>query len=206
MGLDDDLRAYYDAEAVAGVRSAMGLDPMRTELHLRYRELLAAEARRRLLDVGAGPGRDTLGFHAGGIDVAGVDLAPANVVAMRAAGLAALAGSMLALPIRDAAFDAAWTMSTFVHVPRERVADAVQELLRVVTPGAPVAIGTWGGPDLEGVLEFGELRPYRFFALSSHDRWRSMLERHGHLERFETFPPTTPSGWEYQFALLRRPR
>jgi len=30
-----------------------------------------------------------------------------------------------------------------------------------------------------------------------------MLERRGSLERFETFPPTQPSGWEYQYAVLR---
>ena len=78
-------------------------------------------------------------------------------------------------------------MSTFVHVPHERFDEAITEMLRVVEPGAPLGIGTWGGLDFEGVPEFGELRPYRFFSLASHDRWREMLARHAEVELFETY-------------------
>ena len=41
-------------------------------------------------------------------------------------------------------------------------------------------------------------------SLATHERWRSMLERHGDIEDFVTYPPTRPSGWEYQYALIRR--
>jgi hypothetical protein len=30
-----------------------------------------------------------------------------------------------------------------------------------------------------------------------------MLRGRGDLEHFETFPPTRPGGWEYQYAVLR---
>lgn len=92
-----------------------------------------------------------------------------------------------------------------MHVPHNRFDDAIGEMFRVVAPGAPVAIGTWGGLDFEGVAEFGELRPYRFFSLANHDRWQHMLEQQGHLEMFETFDPHDDDGWEYQFAVLRTP-
>ncbi len=133
----------------------------------------------------------------------GVDLAPANAALMRAQGLAGVAGSLYALPFSDATFDALWTMSTFVHVPHARFDEAMSELMRVVRPGGPVVIGTWGGVDLEAVPEFGELRPYRFFSLATHDRWRAMLARHGRVDRFETGPPDPQSGWEYQWAVVR---
>ena len=201
MGLDADLAAYYDAEARAGVRGE--LDTMRLGIRHGFVDLMRREHRRRLVDVGSGPGRDTLAFQQDGFDIIGVDLAPANLVLMRERGAVGSAGSLYALPFADATFDALWTMSTFVHIPHERFDEAMDELVRVVTPGAPLAIGTWGGRDFEGVPEFGELRPYRFFSLASHDRWRSMLERHGRLEHLETFAPTQPSGWEYQFAVLR---
>lgn len=149
------------------------------------------------------PGRDILALQHVGFDAIGVDLTPENVVTMRARGAVGAAASLYALPFAAGTFDALWTMSTFVHVPHDRFDEAMHELVRVVTPGAPVAIGTWGGRDFEGVPEFGEFRPYRFFSLASHDRWRSMLERHGQLEHFETFPPTQPSGWEYEYAVVR---
>lgn len=201
MALDADLTAFYDAEARAGLRGAP--DPVRLDIRDRFVELLQREGHGRLVDVGAGPGHDTAVFRDRGFDVIGIDLAPANVVLMGAQGLAGVAGSLYALPFPDASFDALWTMSTFVHVPHDRFDDAITELLRVVAPGGPLAIGTWGGRDFEGVPEFGELRPFRFFSLATHDRWRSMLERHGRLDQFGTFPPNQPSGWEYQYAVLR---
>ena len=201
MALDADLTAFYDAEARAGLRGE--LDPMRIDIRDGFVELLQREGRSRLVDVGAGPGRDTVEFRDRGFGVIGVDLAPANVGLMRAQGLDGVAGSLYALPFPDGSFDALWTMSTFVHVPHDRFDEAMTELLRVVAPGGPLAIGTWGGLDFEGVPEFGELRPFRFFSLAVHDRWRSMLQRRGDLEHFETFPPTRPGGWEYQYAVLR---
>ena len=201
MALDADLTAFYDAEARAGLRGE--LDPMRIDIRDGFVELLQREGRSRLVDVGAGPGRDTVEFRDRGFGVIGVDLAPANVGLMRAQGLDGVAGSLYALPFPDGSFDALWTMSTFVHVPHDRFDEAMTELLRVVAPGGPLAIGTWGGLDFEGVPEFGELRPFRFFSLAVHGRWRSMLQRRGDLEHFETFPPTRPGGWEYQYAVLR---
>lgn len=201
MGLDADLTAYNDAEALAGVRGTV--DAMRLGIRTRFADLLRREGRHRLVDIGAGPGTDTVAFHHDGVDAVGVDLSPANVVTMCGRGAMGAAGSLYALPFPDAVFDALWTMSTFVHVPHDRFDEAMGELVRVVAPGAPLAIGTWGGHDFEGVPEFGDLRPYRFFSLATHARWRTMLERHGTLEHFETFPPSQPGGWEYQYAVLR---
>lgn len=201
MALDADLTAFYEAEARAGLRGE--LDPMRVRIRDGFVELLQREGRSRLVDVGAGPGRDTVEFRDRGFGVIGVDLAPANVGLMCAQGLDGVAGSLYQLPFPAGSFDALWTMSTFVHVPHDRFDDAMTELLRVVAPGGPLAIGTWGGRDFEGVPEFGELRPFRFFSLAAHDRWRSMLQCRGDLEHFETFPPTRPGGWEYQYAVLR---
>lgn len=201
VGLDDDLIAYYDAEARAGIRERKG---MRVGLRRTHADVLRRDGARTVLDVGAGPGLDTIEFDADGFDVIGLDLAPGNVAVMTSRGLRAVAGSLYRLPFADATFDAVWTMSTFVHVPAERRHEALGELRRVVRPGGTLAIGTWGGRDYEGVPEFGEIRPRRFFSLASHDRWREAIGIHGRVEHFETFEPTDPSGWEYQFAVVRR--
>jgi len=204
VDLDASLRAYYDAEAATGRRTELG--PLRELLHDRFAERLRSESRRRLLDVGAGPGLDTLRWRDAGFGAVGLDLAPANVTAMRRRGLPAVVGSLYHLPVGDAACPAVWTMSTLVHVPRTRVDEALGELARVTAPGGLLAIGTWGGLDFEGVSESGDLLPFRFFALSDHDTWRRCLARHGVVEEFETFTPTNDVGWEYQFAVVRVPR
>jgi SAM-dependent methyltransferase len=199
--LDRDLTAYYAAEARRGTR--VGHGALRTALRESFGELLMLEGRRQVLDVGAGPGIDTAEWQSAGFAPIGLDLAHANVELMQARGLAAVTGSIYGLPFVDHTFDALWTMSTFVHVPHARFDGAMGELLRVVRPGAPLAIGTWGGVDFEGHPEFGELRPYRFFSLATHDEWRSMLARHADVERFETFHPDPGHDWQYQFAVLR---
>lgn len=198
---DADLIAYYDAEARGGHRTAHG--PLRAGLRERFGALLRAEHRRRVVDVGSGPGLDVEPWLHAGIDVTCLDIAHANVELAHRRGMRGVTGSLYDLPFRDGAFDALWTMSTFVHVPHDRFDAAIGEMCRVVRPGAPLGIGTWGGLDFEGVPEFGELRPYRFFSLASHDRWREMLGRHGDIEIFETFAPAAGHEWEYQFAILR---
>jgi ubiquinone/menaquinone biosynthesis C-methylase UbiE len=200
VGLDDDLAAYYDAEARSGSRvAARGF---RVALREEFADVVRAEGRRRVIDVGAGPGVDTMGWVADGFETVGVDLGVENCGIAARSGLAAVAGSLYHLPFATASFDALWTMSTFVHVPLDRRDEALAEMVRVLKPNSPMGIGTWGGRDFEGVPEFGEFRPYRFFALAAHDRWQSMLSRHGTVEQFRTFEPTDPSGWEYQFAVL----
>lgn len=201
MSLDRDLIAYYDAEAHSGTR--VGHGALRAALLGSFAELLAREGRRTLVDVGAGPGLDTVEWRDEGFAPVGLDLAHGNVELMRQRGLTAVTGSLYALPFRDQAFEALWTMSTFVHVPHERFDAAITELLRVVRRGAPLGIGTWGGVDFEGHPEFGALRPLRFFSLAAHDVWWSMLERHATVERFETFQPDVAHEWQYQFAVLR---
>jgi SAM-dependent methyltransferase len=203
VGLDADLIAYYEAEARAERRT--GQSELRIRLRRTFAQLLRSERRGRIVDVGAGPGLDVAGWEAEGFSAVGVDLAPATVEVMHRHGLSGVAGSLYQLPFRNAAFDALWSMSTFVHVPDDRFDEAITELVRVVQPGGVLGIGTWGGLDFEGVPESGDLRPYRFFSLASHRRWRAMLSQHGEVELFETHRAGDALGWEYQFAVVRAP-
>lgn len=201
MDLDADLTAYYEAEAHTGRR--MKVSEYREGLRDAFREVVVAEGRRHMIDVGSGPGLDTAAWQAAGLDVVGVDLTEANARLMGERGLVGVTGSLYDLPFRANSFDSLWTMSTFVHVPHARFDEAITEMLRVVAAGSPLAIGTWGGLDFEGIVPFGDLRPDRFFSLATHDRWREMLGRHADVEVFETHDPGHDDGWEYQFAVVR---
>jgi ubiquinone/menaquinone biosynthesis C-methylase UbiE len=99
VDLDRDLIAYYDAEAHSGSRVDRGA------LRESFAELLAQEGRRALLDVGAGPGVDTVEWKAEGFAPVGIDLAPANVALMRERGRTAVTGSIYELPFADRTFD-----------------------------------------------------------------------------------------------------
>lgn len=200
-GLDDDLIAYYEQEAALGRRTGHG--PHRAAIFGSFVALLRAEGRRSVVDVGAGPGLDVGHFHDAGFDTVGVDLTPGNVAEMSSRGLVGICGSIYAPPLASASFDAVWCMSTLVHVPDDRFGEALAGLIALARPGAPVAIGTWGGFDFEGISEHGDLRPYRFFALRNHERFAAMLAEHATVEHVETMVVEPGSRWEYQFAVVR---
>ena len=201
--LEADLAAYYDQEAEQ--RAGRGLDPRRADRREEFAQLLAAEGRRTLLEVGTGPGRDAAAFLARGMTVSGVDLSAEHVRMARAAGVEAHRASVHSLPFPDDAFDAGWTMSTLLHVPDAQLDSALTEVRRVLAPGAPLAIGVWGGQDFEGPSVEDDIQPPRFFALRSDARLREMLARHGELERFETWPGSGANSWTYQWCVLRVP-
>ena len=158
-----------------------------------------------MVEIGSGPGRDAVAFGAAGIDVTAVDRSPGHVRLATDAGVRAIVASLLALPFAPATFAAGWTMSTLVHVPDDRWDAALTSILGVLQPGAPFAVGTWGGVDDEHWQPPRDGLPTRFFSRRSHDRARAMLARHATVESFATWPGDVP-GWDYQLAVLRAER
>jgi SAM-dependent methyltransferase len=202
VSIERDLGAYYEREAEAGARLAMGPRGRRDDLRRGFVDLLVRERRRSVVEIGAGPGTDAPAFGTAGIIYAGFDLAVANAHAATVAGLAVVPGSLYAPPFRSASFDAGWTMSTLLHVPDERFDEAVSATTSLLRPNAPLAIGLWGGVDREFTNDIDHFDPPRFFSLRSDDRIRSMLSTHGTIESFESWP-NDRSDWSYQFIVLR---
>ncbi|WP_158607674.1 class I SAM-dependent methyltransferase [Flexivirga caeni] len=196
-----DLITYYDNEAAD--RSTSPLADGRAEHRDAFIDLLAREHRSTVVEVGTGPGRDSLAFHQAGLAVQGVDLAPASVTLCRAQGLSVQVGTALELPFASGEFEAAYTASTLLHIADEDLDTALAELVRVVRPDSPIAIGLWGAPTSReqhwGDPSYG---PPRFFALRSDSDLRLRLAAHGAVELFEAWPPES-SGLHYQWAILR---
>jgi len=199
--LEADLASFYDQQAPQ--RSASSLDPEREKRRVAFVELMHSEDRSAVLEVGTGPGRDAKPMQQSGFDVRGIDLSEEHVRYCTDQGIDCRRASVFAIPFEDDAFAAAWTMSTLLHVPDLRIDEALREITRAVEPGAPIAIGVWGGPDSEAHHVLGGIDLPRFFSSRSDERWREILGRHGAIERFETWP--NREGWEghYQYCILR---
>ncbi|MGW9413145.1 class I SAM-dependent methyltransferase [Arthrobacter cupressi] len=207
-----DLATYYNREAAA--RDARPLTPRRVACRDWFISFLKSEHRHSLLELGCGSGIDGLGFVQAGLHYCGVDLSEESVRLARAKSLEASVASGRSLPFADAAFPAAWTMSTLLHVPNSAIDDVVRELVRVTAPGAPIAVGLWSGDDEEVLNPEDDIEPRRFFSRRSDAAVQEIFGRHGKVEHFETWPegvgPESGPGagqWvqHYQFLVLRTP-
>jgi SAM-dependent methyltransferase len=199
---ENDLIAYYDNEVRA--RADRELPDARVTRRTAYLQRLHQEERHTVLEIGCGPGRDGQAIADAGFSYVGVDLAPASVDACRRLGLDARVGSVLELPFEDASFDAGWTMSTLLHVADDDLDQAMSEILRVLRPGAPLAVGLWGSATSgEQVWQddkgFG---PGRFFSTRTDDGLRATLERYGSVDEWETWNDDGDGPMHYQWAVL----
>lgn len=120
---------------------------------------LAPAEGERVLDVGCGTGNAALAAARAGAAVVGVDPARRLLEAARARaeregfpGADFVEGDALALPVEDAAFDAALSVFGVIFAAPPR--DAAGELVRAVRPGGRIVVTTWRpeGPLHEAVL------------------------------------------------------
>lgn len=198
-----DLVRYYSQEARA--RTERALPAERVQKLGEFLDRLAREGRGTVLEVGCGPGRDGQRFRAADLAYAGVDLTPVSVGISRARGLCACVASALRLPFADGIFDAAWTMSTLMHLDHVDFNAALGEMVRVLAPGSPVAIGIWGAAQThQHLLDDGTgFWPARFFSYRTDAVLLAALRDFGAVEEFETWPGGEPV--HYQWAVLRTP-
>lgn len=210
-GHEADLAAFYDRQAAVPATRAM--TPPRVQCREWFIRLLKDERRHSVFELGCGTGVEGLEFVRAGLHYSGADLSGESVRLARAKGLDACVASGRNLPFPDNSFAAVWTMSTLLHVPNSLIHGVVGELVRVATPGAPVAVGLWSGDDEEVLNPEDDVDP-RFFSRRSDATVRDIFARHGTIGSFRTWPEGTgmesgPGGghWtqHYQFLVFRVP-
>lgn len=188
------MRSYYDAELRG--RTAQAPDSPRS---LRLADFVDVCRTRRLtsvLEVGSGAGHDARVLGAAGLRYTGVDLSAVGVALAGRLGLQAVEASAVALPFRDEVFDAAWSMSTLMHLPGEDIVVALGELARVVRPGGLLEVGVWGAEE-EAKTWFDDQG--RHFRLRTDVQMTELLAGVGDVEAFATWDHR-PNGGHYQWA------
>jgi SAM-dependent methyltransferase len=195
------LRAAYDRAADERERNEP--EPWKQAYRQAFLDLIQAEQGRTLLEVGAGPGKDSLFFQQHGLDVTAVDLSPAMVELCRQKGLRARAGDIREQRFESAAFDAVYSLNCLLHVPKLELPAVLGEIQRVLKPHGLLYLGLWGGRDSEGVWPNDPYEPKRFFSMHTDDAIRATVAPFFDELAFET--TAVRASEHFQRLILRRP-
>ncbi|HEY51925.1 MAG TPA: class I SAM-dependent methyltransferase [Caldilineae bacterium] len=199
----DSLRRAYDSSAAQ--RDSAELEPWKRAEQAHFLDLCRREGKKRLLEIGAGPGHASRYFQDHGLEVVCVDLSPVMVARCSEKGLTACAMDVLALAFPADSFDAVFTLNSLLHIPKRHLPRALANIRAVLKPGGLFYMGVYGGPDSERVWEDDPLEPKRFFSFHSDEQLQQAAADFFEILTFKRLPfPTTDASIHFQSLLLRR--
>jgi SAM-dependent methyltransferase len=182
-----DTRNYLLSTTAAYERFAFAYDGGKDDrswldpLIARLRQLLPL--RSLVLDLGCGPGRETVELQAAGWTVIGLDIADAflRIGRVRYPCRGYVRGDAVHLPFRAASVDCVWAAASLLHLAPDEVGSALSEVLRTVRPGGllycSMQIGSIAG--MVAPTEHETVQADRYYTFYEPDDWRSRLERAG---------------------------
>jgi len=159
---------------------------------------LVAGHRHQVLEIGCGTGEDGLAFVAAGINYVGLDPSEENIHRARARHLEAVVGTPAELPFADETFDAAWARDALANVADTDLYGVMIEVMRVLKPGAPLAVGL--------PSKTADSRPGAggFQSLRSDEMVRNLFEPHGDIRTFTSWEADGGCG-QYRFLVVAKP-
>jgi SAM-dependent methyltransferase len=196
--ISTQLQQFYDGEMRD--RASRPLGDERSRRVAAFANLCRERGIRSVLEIGCGAGRDGALIAGADLDYTGIDASRQAVTVCRELGLVASLASATALPFEADRFDAAWSMSTLMHLPGNGMAQALDELRRVVRPGGIVEVGVWG----QTTTRDWTSPDGRYFRQRTDDDLRGELARLGEVVDFDTWD-WFDDGGHYQWARVQVP-
>ncbi|GIP30261.1 hypothetical protein J23TS9_53910 [Paenibacillus sp. J23TS9] len=178
------LRQSYDNQAE--LRNSSSLEGWKVEERDQVLNAFRTNDVRTVLEVGAGPGRDSLFFQEHGFDMTTVDLSEEMVRLCRQKGLRARMMDFYDLDFVDRSFDAVYAMNCLLHVPKAQLPDILTEIKRVLKPGGLFYLGLYGGMESDGIWEQDAYEPKRYFAMYPDEEIRMKIQGYFRIEDFHT--------------------
>lgn len=172
----EDLRRAYDGRA--DERDRMEKQGWKLAERAAFLDRLNAAGHRRLLEIGAGTGQDSLFFQDNGLEVVAVDLSPEMVARCRAKGVDAHVRDFLNLGFAPESFDAVYAVNCLLHVPNADLPTVLEGISAVLRPGGLFYLGVYGGEEREGVAGWDQHDPPRFFSFRSDEAIQRFARGH----------------------------
>jgi len=170
-----DLIKAYNLKAER--RDKRSIEPWKADERGHFLSLLHIEDKKTLLEIGTGPGRDSLFFQENGFGVTGIDISPVMVDFCRKKGVVAFVMDAVDLEFEDGSFDAVYALNSFLHLSKQEFPIALENVHRVLQPGGLFYLGLYGGVDFESVWEEDSYRPKRFFSFHTNENLKKIVTK-----------------------------
>jgi SAM-dependent methyltransferase len=111
-----------------------------------------------ICDMGCGPGQIARYLHRKGVKTLGVDLSAKMVEEASRLNpeIHFHQGDMLSLPDEDSSWGGIAAFYCIIHIPRERIVDALREMIRVLKPGGLLLVTFHIGQEVKHLDEWWE--------------------------------------------------
>ena len=111
-----------------------------------------------ICDLGCGPGQIARYLHRQGVNTLGVDLSPRMIAEAQRLNpdIPFHQGDMLSLPDADHSWGGIAAFYCIIHIPRERIVDALREMKRVLKPGGVLLVTFHIGDEIKHLDEWWE--------------------------------------------------
>jgi SAM-dependent methyltransferase len=129
-----------------------------------------------ICDMGCGPGQIARYLHRQGVSTLGVDLSARMVAEAQRLNpkIHFHQGNMLALPDADQSWGGIAAFYCIIHIPREKIVDALREMKRVLKPGGSLLLSFHIGDEVKHLDEWWD-KPvnldFSFFQPAEMENW-----------------------------------
>jgi SAM-dependent methyltransferase len=200
--LRTNLREAYDKFALERESSIM--EDWKTEERSRFLSALQKENKKKVLEIGAGTGRDSKYFQDQGLEVVCIDLSPVMIELCRQKGLMAHVMDMSNIDFPEHSFEAVYALNSMLHLTKKEFPAILHRINALLSADGLVYIGVYGGYDYVGLWENDPYTPKRFFSFFSDEDLEHEVSRVFDILTFNCvfFAPDDPI--HFQSLLLRK--
>jgi SAM-dependent methyltransferase len=134
-----------------------------------------------ICDLGCGPGQIARYLHRQGMATLGVDLSPRMIAEARRLNpeIHFHQGDMLALPDTENSWGGIAAFYCIIHIPRDRIVEALREMKRVIKPGGILLITFHIGSEIEHLDDWWEKPVDLDFAFYQPEEMETWLKKAG---------------------------
>lgn len=160
-----------------------------TENHLSFevKSFLESLKGKRILDLGSGPGRDSLYFKSKGFEPVCADLSVEMVNLCKEKGLKAYQKNMEDLDFEDNYFDGVWAYASLVHLPKFSIFNVLARINEILKQDGLLFLGMLEG---EGEVLYeskNKSKSKRLFSLYKEEELRKILLDYFEIINFSRF-------------------